>query len=73
MVQFFFTAIQPCPYSPTLTTLRYEKRERERKGKWEDAQNRNTTNNRPKEQMAGTLPSYSKGPNHKGLGLQKWK
>ena len=30
MVQFFFTAIQTCPYSPTLTTLRYEKIEREK-------------------------------------------
>ena len=30
MVQFFFTAIQPCPYSPALTALRYEKREREK-------------------------------------------
>lgn len=70
MVQFFFTAINPAPYSPTLTTPRYEKREREKEKASGKMQNRKTTNNRPKNRWQGTLPPTLKGQ-ITGFGIRR--
>ena len=71
MVQFFFTAIQPCPYSPTLTTPRYEKREREKEkasGKMPKTGKLQTTDQ--KNRWQEHLPPTLKGLITRGLESQ---